>query len=324
MHVQDAIGKPIEERGRQQAHEAGEADQFDARLVKRVRQRRVIGRAGGPLPMRHLARRNPRSLRALEPSRTGDVGDHDRDRRAQAPLRDRVDDRLEVGTSPGDEHANPRRRRVFHNGVGSVSRNCDTTTSHDRSFCDPPLPADPASRLLPRLHYASQTTVWNGWICFPCAESRRAPRRSVRRLPTTTTHSCGFCDVPSTSGRSGYWVFARCRTHFHLLVWPENDQQLPRFMHWLTATHAMRWRDATDTIGEGAVYQGRYKADPGADRRALSARRALRRAQSATREAGRESGGLALEQFVASRSRQGSAFRSQNGRSIGRRIGSTM
>lgn len=56
--------------------------------------------------------------------------------------------------------------------------------------------------------------------------------------------------------------FCAMRTHFHLLVWPENDQQLPRFMHWLTATHALRWRDATDTIGEGAVYQGRYKAVP--------------------------------------------------------------
>jgi putative transposase len=56
--------------------------------------------------------------------------------------------------------------------------------------------------------------------------------------------------------------FCAMRTHFHLLVWPETDQQLPRFMHWLTGTHGLRFRDATDTIGEGAVYQGRYKAIP--------------------------------------------------------------
>jgi putative transposase len=56
--------------------------------------------------------------------------------------------------------------------------------------------------------------------------------------------------------------FCAMRNHFHLLVWPETDQQLPRFMHWLTATHGLRWRDATGTIGEGAVYQGRYKAIP--------------------------------------------------------------
>jgi REP-associated tyrosine transposase len=50
--------------------------------------------------------------------------------------------------------------------------------------------------------------------------------------------------------------------HFHLLVWPRTDAELPRFMHWLTGTHAMGWREATKTVGEGAVYQGRYKAIP--------------------------------------------------------------
>jgi putative transposase len=33
-------------------------------------------------------------------------------------------------------------------------------------------------------------------------------------------------------------------------------------MHWLTTTHARRWRTASGTVGEGAVYQGRYKAIP--------------------------------------------------------------
>jgi putative transposase len=56
--------------------------------------------------------------------------------------------------------------------------------------------------------------------------------------------------------------FCAMRTHFHLIVWPETDQQLPLFMHWLTGTHGLRFRDATGTIGEGAVYQGRYKAIP--------------------------------------------------------------
>jgi putative transposase len=50
--------------------------------------------------------------------------------------------------------------------------------------------------------------------------------------------------------------------HFHLIAWPQKDAELPRFMHWLTATHAMRWRKANDTLGQGAVYQGRYRAIP--------------------------------------------------------------
>jgi Transposase and inactivated derivatives len=50
--------------------------------------------------------------------------------------------------------------------------------------------------------------------------------------------------------------------HFHLLAWPRTDTELPRFMHWLTATHAKAWREATKTVGQGVVYQGRYKAIP--------------------------------------------------------------
>ena len=57
-------------------------------------------------------------------------------------------------------------------------------------------------------------------------------------------------------------AFCAMPNHVHLLVWPDNDEQLPRFMHWLTCTHATRWRIANDTVGDGAVYQGRYKAIP--------------------------------------------------------------
>jgi putative transposase len=56
--------------------------------------------------------------------------------------------------------------------------------------------------------------------------------------------------------------FCAMPTHFHLLVWPQTDEQLPRFMHWLTGAHGLRYREASDTIGQGAVYQGRYKAIP--------------------------------------------------------------
>lgn len=50
--------------------------------------------------------------------------------------------------------------------------------------------------------------------------------------------------------------------HWHLIVWPETNMELPRFMHWLTGTHARRWHTARGTTGSGAVYQGRYKAIP--------------------------------------------------------------
>jgi putative transposase len=57
-------------------------------------------------------------------------------------------------------------------------------------------------------------------------------------------------------------TFCVMPTHFHLVVWPADVGQLPAFMHWLTGTHAQRWRSGRGTTGGGAVYQGRYKAVP--------------------------------------------------------------
>lgn len=50
--------------------------------------------------------------------------------------------------------------------------------------------------------------------------------------------------------------------HFHLVLWPETDTELPAFMAWLTTTHSKRWHAHRQTSGTGHVYQGRYKAFP--------------------------------------------------------------
>jgi putative transposase len=50
--------------------------------------------------------------------------------------------------------------------------------------------------------------------------------------------------------------------HWHMLLWPDSQHQLPKFMNWLTSIHARIIREKTDTVGEGAVYQSRYRAFP--------------------------------------------------------------
>ena len=50
--------------------------------------------------------------------------------------------------------------------------------------------------------------------------------------------------------------------HWHLLAWPREDGALGRFMQRLTVTHARRWQEHTQRVGEGHVYQGRYKSFP--------------------------------------------------------------
>jgi REP-associated tyrosine transposase len=56
--------------------------------------------------------------------------------------------------------------------------------------------------------------------------------------------------------------FVIMRNHFHLILWPDTDLQLSRFMQWLTGTQTQRWHAAHRTSGTGPLYQGRYKAIP--------------------------------------------------------------
>jgi len=57
------------------------------------------------------------------------------------------------------------------------------------------------------------------------------------------------------------------KTHFHFLLWPKEDDDLPRFMQWLTGTHAQHWHLHRGSRGTGAVYQSRYVSKPICDDR---------------------------------------------------------
>jgi putative transposase len=48
--------------------------------------------------------------------------------------------------------------------------------------------------------------------------------------------------------------------HWHLVLWPRKDGELSAFVRWLTHTHVMRWRVAHQTVGDGPLYQGRFKS----------------------------------------------------------------
>ncbi|MFO0261544.1 MAG: transposase [Planctomycetota bacterium] len=50
--------------------------------------------------------------------------------------------------------------------------------------------------------------------------------------------------------------------HWHFVLWPEESEQLAAFMQRLTITHATRWQKHYDRVGQGHVYQGRFKSFP--------------------------------------------------------------
>jgi putative transposase len=57
----------------------------------------------------------------------------------------------------------------------------------------------------------------------------------------------------------GYCIMSN---HWHLLLWPRSDGDLPEFMRWITLTHTQRFHVSHGTVGIGHLYQGRYKSFP--------------------------------------------------------------
>jgi putative transposase len=50
--------------------------------------------------------------------------------------------------------------------------------------------------------------------------------------------------------------------HFHFVLYPRTDGDLGVFMGWLTTTHVRQYRTRTESVGDGHLYQDRYKSFP--------------------------------------------------------------
>ncbi len=59
-------------------------------------------------------------------------------------------------------------------------------------------------------------------------------------------------------------IFSFCimPNHWHFALRTERDGVVSDFMHWLTTTHAKRWRAFRRSEGHGHLYQGRFKSFP--------------------------------------------------------------
>ena len=72
------------------------------------------------------------------------------------------------------------------------------------------------------------------------------------------------CLLEEARGQVPIRVLAYCLmpNHWHLVLWPEKDDALSAYMHWLTTTHCHRWHAVHRSGGTGPVYQGRFKSFP--------------------------------------------------------------
>jgi putative transposase len=75
---------------------------------------------------------------------------------------------------------------------------------------------------------------YGAFLALIAAAQQRVPMRLL-----------GYCLMPN---------------HFHLVVWPGEDGELSRWMHWLMTAHVRRYRKQYRSSGH--VWQGRFKAFP--------------------------------------------------------------
>ncbi len=63
---------------------------------------------------------------------------------------------------------------------------------------------------------------------------------------------------------AGVTLLAYCLmpNHWHLILHPRGDRDLPAFMQWMMVTHVRRHHQAHSSRGGGHLYQGRYKSFP--------------------------------------------------------------
>lgn len=57
-------------------------------------------------------------------------------------------------------------------------------------------------------------------------------------------------------------AFCIMPNHWHLVLRPLENGGLAKFMAWLTLTHTQRFHAVHNTVGNGHLYQGRYKSFP--------------------------------------------------------------
>jgi len=60
----------------------------------------------------------------------------------------------------------------------------------------------------------------------------------------------------------GVLAYCLMPNHWHLVLWPKAGSNLSTWMQWLTVTHTHRWHRHYHCVGEGPLYQGRFKSFP--------------------------------------------------------------
>lgn len=98
-----------------------------------------------------------------------------------------------------------------------------------------------------------------GGICYHVINRGNGRREVFRKdgdyeaFVKAIAHACIEIPMPVL----GYCLMPN---HFHLVVWPQHDGDLSRWMHWVLNTHVRRYHQHYHSSGH--IWQGRFKAFP--------------------------------------------------------------
>jgi len=135
VDVEDSVRERVDERRAQQAHESGQTYQADVALLQLLYQRAVVVFARRERFVVEDQGLDVGRARMIEAGRIGLVRNHDGDRGIEAFLFDRLDDRLEIRSPPGDQDA----EFSIHDSTIFVADRSDNATKVRVPFVHPPV-----------------------------------------------------------------------------------------------------------------------------------------------------------------------------------------
>ena len=101
-----------------------------------------------------------------------------------------------------------------------------------------------------------------GGLIFHVIDGRCEARGALRPSHPTTVAFENLMIETKRRMEISLLVYCLMPNHWHLVLWPDRDGLLSKFMQRVTFTHAMRWNASRGISGAGAVYQGRFRAIP--------------------------------------------------------------
>ena len=90
--------------------------------------------------------------------------------------------------------------------------------------------------------------------------NRSNGRFRIFNTDTCFQRFCRLLSIASEKHRMPILAFCIMPNHWHLIVRPRNSIHLSTFMAWLSNTHTRRYHVANASVGQGPLYQGRFKA----------------------------------------------------------------